>query len=113
MNRILLAFAIAWWAGLGVANAQAPEPAPAPAAAPAATSALPITDADLKGVSGPKAEDRAKGDPAGTMTGTVNDIPVSDVKKGLTLDDLVNAVGQNIVASNFIWCTASACWLTG
>jgi ammonium transporter, Amt family len=103
MNRILLAFAIAWWAGLGVANAQAPEPAPAPAAAPAATSALPITDADLKGVSGPKAEDRAKGDPAGTMTGTVNDIPVSDVKKGLTLDDLVNAVGQNIVASNFIW----------
>jgi len=103
MNRILLALVIAWSVGAGVAAAQAPEPAAAPAAAGAATTGTPITDADLKGISGPKAEDRAKGDPAGTMTGTVNDIPVSDMKKGLTLDDLVNAVGQNIVASNFIW----------
>jgi hypothetical protein len=37
------------------------------------------------------------------MTGTVNDVPVSDMKKGLTLEDLVNAVGQNIIAANFVW----------
>src|SRR5262249_43499314 len=61
------------------------------------------TDADLKALSGPSAEERAKGDPAGTLTGTVNDIPVSDMKKGLTLADVVNAVGQNIVAANFVW----------
>src|SRR5262249_13543302 len=74
-----------------------------PAAAPAAPAAQPITDADLKAVAAPKPEDRAKGDPSGTITGTVADIPVSDMKKGLTLDDLVNAVGQSVIASNFIW----------
>jgi Amt family ammonium transporter len=108
MKRLYLALAVALCLGLGALRAQAPAPAPAPAAAPAAAAQeaatpKPITDADLKGVSGPKAEDRAKGDPSGTITGTVNDIPVADSKKGLTLDDLVNAVGQNIIASNFIW----------
>jgi Amt family ammonium transporter len=108
MKRFYLALTLALCFGLGTLSAQTPAPAPAPApAAPAAAApeAPPkaITDADLKGVAGPKADDRAKGDPAGTITGTVNDIPVGDSKKGLTLDDVVNAVGQNIIASNFIW----------
>ena len=108
MKRLVLASALAWSIGAGVTAAQTPAPAPAPppaeapapAAAPAATA---ITGEDLKGIAGPKPEDKAKGDPAGTITGTVNDIPVGDSKKGLTLDDLVNTVGQNVIASNFIW----------
>ena len=114
MKRVLLAFALATSLGAGMARAQTPAAAPAepppapPAAAPAAAPAAPepkmITDADIKNVAGaPKPEDKAKGDPAGTITGTVADIPVSDTKKGLTLDDVVNTVGQNVIASNFIW----------
>src|SRR5216684_743297 len=113
MKKVLLAFAMTWCLGLwGTAHAQVPAtqaqpaaPPAAPAAAPAAAAPAPamITDADIKGLSGPKAEDKAKGDPAGTITGTVADIPVGDMKKGLTLDDVVNAVGQNIIAANFIW----------
>ena len=79
----------------GLLSAQAP-----PAAAPAP---VPITDADLKGVEAPKAEARAKGDPDGALTGTVSDIAVSDAKKGLTIADLVNQVGQNKIAVNFVW----------
>ncbi len=33
----------------------------------------------------PAAADMQKGDPAGTITGTINDVPVSDSKAGLTL----------------------------
>ncbi len=73
--------------------------APAAAAPPAA----PITDADLKGVEAPKAEARAKGDPDGALTGTVADVAVADAKKGLTIADLVNQVGQNKIAINFVW----------
>ena len=78
---------------------------PAAAAAPAAKTPppVPITDADLKAIAGPKPDDLAKGDPGGTLTGTVNDIVVSDSKKGLTLADLVNMVGQNRIAINFVW----------
>jgi Amt family ammonium transporter len=109
MTKYILAFVLAWSTGLGVAGAQTPAPAAAPepaaqtTATPAAAPAAAITTADLKNVAAPKAEDRAKGDPAGTITGTVSDIPVSDMKKGLTLDDVVNAVGQSLIASNFIW----------
>jgi Amt family ammonium transporter len=105
MKKVLLAFSFIWCLALaGAAHAQAPAPAPA-AAAPAASAAAPvaITDADIKGYAAPKADDKAKGDPAGTITGTVGDIPVSDMKKGLTMEDVVNTVGQNVVASNFIW----------
>jgi ammonium transporter, Amt family len=79
--------------------------AQAPAAAAAAPPAPPvaITDADLKGVEAPKPELRAKGDPDGALTGTVSDVAVSDAKKGLTLPDLVNQVGQNKIAINFVW----------
>ena len=36
-------------------------------------------------------------------TGTVSDIPVHDSTKGLTIGDLVNQVGQNQIAINFVW----------
>jgi ammonium transporter, Amt family len=110
MKKVLLALAMTWGLGLmGTARAQAPateaQPpaAPTPAAAPAAAAATPITDADLKAIEAPKAEDRAKGDPGGTITGTVADIPVADPKKGLTIADVVSLVGQHQVAINFVW----------
>jgi len=81
----------------------APPSAPAAAAPSAPAVAVPLTDQDLKKVAGPKPEELAKGDPGGTLTGTVNDVVVSDSKKGLTLSDLVNQAGQNRVAINFVW----------
>jgi Amt family ammonium transporter len=77
-------------------------PAPAAASSPAAPP-KPITTADIKGISGPAAADLAKGDPGGTLTGTVNDIPVSDTKAGLSLADVVNTIGQNRIAINLVW----------
>ena len=74
---------------------QAAAAAPPPAAA--------ITDADLKSVPTPGASDRLKGDPDGSLTGTAADVTVSDSKKGLSIGDLVNQVGQNKVAVNFTW----------
>ncbi len=71
-----------------------------PAAPPAA---VPITDADLKSVAPPNADLRAKGDPDGNLTGTVADVAVSDAKKGLTVADLLNQVGQNRIGINFMW----------
>jgi Amt family ammonium transporter len=108
MKKVWLALVLVWGSALlGTAQAQAPappaeQPAAAVQAAPAAAP-VPITDADLKALSGPKAEDKAKGDPAGTITGTVSDIPLADAKAGLSLGDLVNAVGQNQIAINFVW----------
>src|SRR2546425_2530731 len=58
---------------------------------------------DVKAANPPSTEDLAKGDPEGTKTGTVNDIVVSDTKKGLTLADVVNQVGQNRIGINFTW----------
>lgn len=43
------------------------------------------------------------GDPGGTATGTVSDVPVSDTKAGLTLGDVANQVGQNKIGINFTW----------
>ena len=109
MKKVLLAFSITWClAFAGVAQAQAPEaaappPAAAPAAAAPAAAPVPITDADIKGLAGPKAEDRAAGDPSGAITGTVSDIPVGDAKVGLTIGDVVGLVGQHQVAINFVW----------
>ncbi len=78
-------------------------PAQAPPAATAPPAAVPITDLDLKSVETPKAELRAKGDPDGNLTGTAADVAVSDAKKGLTITDLVNQVGQNRIGINFMW----------
>jgi Amt family ammonium transporter len=90
--------------------ALAQAPAPAPANAPAATAPVtappvpkPIMDSDLAGAPVPSADSRAKGDPDGSLTGTASDITVSDPKKGLTIGDLANQVGQNKIAINFVW----------
>lgn len=64
---------------------------------------VPITDADLKGISAPAADARAKGDPDGNLTGTVGDIGIADAKKGLTVVDMANQIGQNKIAINFMW----------
>ena len=101
-----------WLAVLGciapLAFAQAP--ATAPTAVPPATAPVtpppvpkPIMDTDLAGAPVPSADARAKGDPDGSLTGTASDITVSDPKKGLTIGDLANQVGQNKIAINFVW----------
>jgi ammonium transporter, Amt family len=84
----------------GILLAQAPA---APPASPPAASAAAITTDDIKNVDAPKPEVRAKGDPDGALTGTVADIGVSDSKKGLTIPDVLNQVGQNKIAINFTW----------
>lgn len=70
--------------------------------APAKASA-PVTTGDIKNVDTPKPDARVKGDPDGSLTGTVADVPVSDAKKGLTVADALNQIGQNKVAINFVW----------
>jgi Amt family ammonium transporter len=76
----------------GLAGAQTPAAAP-----------VPITDTDLKNVPAPSAADRLKGDPDGSLTGNVSDITVADSKKGLSIADVVNQIGQNKIAINFAW----------
>jgi len=86
---------------LGLVTIAAPARAADEAAAEAPAVAL--TTADLKGISTPSADDLAKGDPGGTLTGTAGDIVMADPKAGLTLVDVVNQVGQNRIAINFVW----------
>lgn len=74
-----------------------------PMTQPAAVPGKPITDADLKSIDTPKPEERAKGDPDGSLTGTAADVAVTDSKRGLTIADLVNQAGQNKIAINFVW----------
>src|SRR5215475_4808085 len=61
--------------------------------------------ADLKATAtkAPTTADLQQGDPGGTLTGTINDVPVSDPKAGLTLGDVANQVGQNKIGINFTW----------
>jgi Amt family ammonium transporter len=68
-------------------------------AAPSASAA------ELKDTAGraPTTATQANGDPGGTITGTVNDVPVADSKTGLTLGDLANQIGQNKIGINFTW----------
>ena len=51
----------------------------------------------------PSTTTQANGDPGGTITGTINDVPAADSKKGVTLSDVANQVGQNKIAVNFVW----------
>jgi Amt family ammonium transporter len=82
-----------------LAHAQASAPAAAPAATPP-PSAAELKDAAAKA---PTTQQLQAGDPGGTITGTVNDVPVADTKTGLTLGDTANQVGQNKIAINFTW----------
>ncbi len=68
-------------------------------AAPSA-SASELKDAVSKA---PTTATLAAGDPGGSITGTVNDVPVGDSKVGLTLGDVANQVGQNKIGINFTW----------
>src|SRR5262245_22852609 len=83
----------------------APAPAPAAPAPAAAAPAGPSMDSalDVKAAKPPSTDDLAKGDPGGTMTGTVSDVVPADTKKGVTLADLANQAGQNRIAINFVW----------
>src|SRR5438128_9387723 len=90
--------------GLGLslsvaAYGQAAAPA-APAAAAPPPSAAELKDTAAKA---PSTADLAKGDPSGSLTGTINDVPVSDPKTGLTLGDVASQVGQNKIGINFTW----------
>src|SRR3982751_2129940 len=68
-------------------------------AAPSA-SAAELKDAASKA---PATSTLAAGDPGGSITGTISDVPVSDAKTGLTLGDVANQVGQNKIGINFTW----------
>src|SRR5439155_27133709 len=75
----------------------------APAAAPAA--APPPSAAELKdsAAMAPTTDQLKNGDPCGSVTGTINDVPVSDTMVGSTLGDVANQVGQNKIGINFTW----------
>lgn len=51
----------------------------------------------------PTTADLQKGDPGGSITGTINDVPASDSKVGVTIGDVANQVGQNKIGINFTW----------
>src|SRR5258708_23228710 len=97
-KRLFAACALAWCLSPLAAFAQTPAPAAAPV--PAAEPKM-LTDADIKGVSIPSADEKAKDDPTGTITGTAADIPIADAKAGLTVADVVTMVGQHFVSTNF------------
>ncbi len=102
----LLAAGLLLFSGLGAwGQALAAPPASTPATATPAAATPPSMDTplDVKAANPPSTDDLVKGDPGGTKTGTVSDIVVSDPKKGLTLADTVNQVGQNRIAINFTW----------
>ena len=98
----LCLFALALSLGV-VAHAQTPAPAAPRSRRPAARHHP--ADAELKDAAGkaPATADLAKGDPGGTITGTISDVPAADSKAGVTLPDVANQVGQNKIAANFIW----------
>ena len=103
-DRRSLAAALAVLALLVVAApACAADEAAAGAPAAAEPPAVALTAADVKGITAPSADDLAKGDPGGTLTGSAADIVMADPKAGLTLADVVNQVGQNRIAVNFVW----------
>jgi ammonium transporter, Amt family len=82
------------------AHAQATASPTAAAAPPAGPATAELRDAATKA---PSAADLAKGDPAGTITGTIGDVAPTDPKAGLTMADAGNQIGQNKIAINFVW----------
>ena len=103
LGATLFVVSLAWAQAPAAPPAATPQ-APA-AAAPAAPAPAPvmITDQQIKNTATPSADARAKGDPDGSLTGNVSDIVVSDTKKGVTVEDALNQIGQNRVAINFVW----------
>src|SRR4051794_4890028 len=95
MKSILLIAVLSLAASTGFAQTPAAAPAPSPSA--------PVTIKDLNSVDSPTSAVRIKGDPDGGLTGTVADIAVADAKKGMTVADVLNQIGQNKVAINFTW----------
>ncbi|HEX8710706.1 MAG TPA: ammonium transporter [Terracidiphilus sp.] len=53
--------------------------------------------------SAPTTTQLQQGDPGGTLTGTINDVPAANTKTGVTVGDVATQVGQNKVAINFTW----------
>lgn len=98
-----LTFCLAPWCAAQTPAAPAAAPPAATPATPPAAKPVPIMDTDVANAPVPTADARAKGDPDGALTGTASDVTVGDAKKGLTIGDLVNQVGQNKVAINFVW----------
>src|SRR5690349_21423166 len=99
LSLVLLAFACLFSSPL---FAQAPTP---PTETPAIASTPSSIDgsAAVSNIAAPAADARANGDPDGSLTGTSVDVTVSDSKKGLTISDIANQVGQNKIAINFTW----------
>jgi len=64
-----------------------------------------VADKELKAgaAAAPSTATLAAGDPGGSATGTISDVPVSDSKAGVTVTDVGNQVGQNKIAINFVW----------
>src|SRR6516165_8034759 len=86
----IFALAVALFAGARVvAHADAAPP-----------SAAELKDATAKA---PATATMQAGDPGGTLTGTISDVPAADSKVGVTLPDTANQVGQNKIAINFTW----------
>ncbi len=106
LKTCLWAFSAVLLAGTAVAVTAQSAPAVAPAvAAPAVTSAPVTAASELKDAlsQAPTKDALAAGDPGGSITGTISDVPVTNAKAGLTLSDLGNQIGQNKIGINFTW----------
>jgi Amt family ammonium transporter len=99
-RSLLSAAALILFCGLAAWADNPSPPATSTQAAPAPKLDAPVA---VNEASPPAAEQLAQGDPSGSKTGTINDVPASDSQKGLTLGDALNQVGQNKVAINFVW----------
>ena len=84
-----LAFVLSAGAGI-VARADAPSSASA-------------TELKAAAATAPTTAALAAGDPGGALTGSINDVPVSNAKAGLTVGDIASQVGQNKIGINFTW----------
>jgi ammonium transporter, Amt family len=71
----------------------------------ARADAAPSSAAELKDTTAkaPTTAQLAAGDPGGSATGSISDVPVSDTKTGLTMGDVATQVGQNKIGINFTW----------
>ena len=84
-KKIVFVFAVmSCLARAGTVRAQAPAPDAQPSRRAGAAAAASITAEDLKAAVKPT--DRANGDPDGSLTGTANDIAISDAEGGPDAD---------------------------